>query len=71
MTTKQHPGGDDAAHLYALADTLHRRALAQVQASIRHGAAGEWPEADAALAAARATQAAADELTLEADNATR
>ena len=56
-----------AAELHTLADTLHRRALSQSEDAMRHAAAGEWPEADAALAAARSTQVAADALADEAE----
>lgn len=67
MTTKQHPGGDDAATLYALADALHKRALGQSREVVQHADAGDWTAAETALANARATQAAADALTAEAD----
>jgi len=71
MTPKHHAAHDAqvaaTAELYALADTLHRRALGLNTAAIRHASAGEWDEAEKAMNDARATQATADALTAEAD----
>lgn len=69
MTTKRHTGGDDAATLYALADALHGRAMAQYKDALQHAQAGAWEAAEAAMHAARTSKTAADELTAAADAA--
>jgi len=67
MTTKQHPGGDDAATLYALADAMQARAFAHHRDMIGRASAGEWEAAEASFQAMRECQRTAATLTAEAD----
>lgn len=69
MTTKQHPGGDDAATLYALADAMERRAAAHWRDGLHHASAGDFDAAGAAVQSMRDCQRTAAELTAEADEA--
>jgi len=69
MTTKQHPGGDDAATLYALADAMQARAFAHHRDMISRASAGEWEAAEASFQAMRECQRTAAVLEAEAEAA--
>jgi hypothetical protein len=76
MTTSQHYAAHDRAHaarvnrargLYAAADAMHERAVKHYRDAVRYADADEWDEADAAMQAARHSEAMAAQLTAEAD----
>lgn len=69
MTTKQHPGGDDAATLYALADAMEQRAAAHYRDALHHASAGDFAAAEASTRAMRESQRTAAALSAEADEA--
>lgn len=67
MTPKQHPRGDDAATLHALADALHKRAMGHYRDALGHATAGDWNAAEAAMKAAQTDKTTADALADEAE----